>query len=200
MLFRSVNKSPPQPPTFDAAITYRQRFRFKASAALVAEVISTTDLLNLLCLATTATTAAPITTAVRLLKVSIWGPPAADLVPVTVSIEYRTNAATGLGNRPTVHSDISVGATRVASVSVPPAKNSAAAMWQMRQNNTSVGAAFELNGPVNSIVDFEVECVLQNNEVPPTAIVTAGATVGTLYVRPPGTNQFLVPVSYPELP
>jgi hypothetical protein len=189
------------PPQFDAAIHFTQKFRFQASAALVNAQISSATLLSMLCCVTTATTAAPLCTAVRIRRVSIWGPPAQDLTPVTVSIEFtQFNTAGQVGNRPRVYSDTSVGATRVAAVSAKPEKNSAADMWQLRSQLTTGGASLLINGPVNSLVDIDLEYVVQNGETPPASVPTTGAVVGTVAVNEPDTGFLLKPVSYPLLP
>ncbi len=185
----------------DAAILSTHKFRFQANAPLVDLNVGSADLIDMLATALTATTAASLINALRLKRVSIWAPPAQDLVPVTCSVEFTNNAASGLGQRPRVFSDTSVGATRVASVSVAPPPGSGAAMWQNRfGTGTSVtsGLNIILNGPENSIVDFDLELVLQNNDAFNNAIVTTGAFPGRLYCR--SIDTALIPVSFPQLP
>ncbi len=114
----------------------------------------------------------------------MWGPPAASLDPVTVSVEVINNTANGgFGTRRLVKSDTSVGATRVAHVHFKPLKSTPAACWQnvMAGTSTTNGVALTLNGPDNTIVDLVLNCVLQNGETPFTAITTTGMTAGVLY-------------------
>jgi len=194
--------SPQHPPVFDAALSSKHRFRFQASAPLVNTIIGTANLLGLLKMAVTATSAQSLLTAVRIKRVAIWGPPAADLVPVTTSIEYSVGTgAANIGNRPRVFSDTSVGSTRVAAVSISPDPQSAASMWQLRQTTaTTNGAVFILNGPANSIVDVDMDVVIQNGETASAAAVTVGATVGVIYADALDNGGLLVPLSWPVLP
>lgn len=168
---------------------------------MVNETITTGSLLNLLQMATSATTGQALIAALKIRRVSVWGPPAADLVPVTCSLEFNVaNIAANIGTRPQIHSDTSVGATRVASVSASPDPRTAAGMWQGRNQTTSasVGAYFILNGPANSIVDVDLEMVLINGEVPATAATGAGATVGVIYCRPlDGPGGTITPLNWP---
>ncbi len=183
---------------------FKQKFRFQSSTAMINEQITTASLLTLLQMATTTTTGQSLVSAVKLRRVSVWGPPAADLIPVTASIEYSVGTNAGnIGSRPQIHSDTSVGSTRVASVSIAPERNSAAAMWQNRNQNTTgtTGAFFILNGPVNSIVDVDVDMVLLNGEVPSGAASTTGATVGVIYCRPlDGASGTIAPLNWPVFP
>jgi hypothetical protein len=169
---------------------------------LVNTTIGTGNLLGQLKMAATATSAYAMYSGCRIRRVSIWGPPAADLVPVIVSVEYSVGTtAANIGNRPRVISDTSVGATRIASVSVKPDPHSAAAMWQLRSTTPATnGALFILNGPLNAIVDVELDLVLQNGESAATAATTTGATPGVLYADNLDTGGLLVPISWPVLP
>lgn len=199
---RSINNSPPHPPVFDSAVCTKHRFRFQASAPLVETVIGSANLLGLLKMAASATTAYALFNGVRIRRVTLWGPPAADLVPVTVSLQYSVGTnASNIGNRPRQFSDTSVGATRIASVSAKPDPQSAASMWQLRSSTTiSNGAVFVLNGPINTIVDVELDLVLQNGETAATATTTTGATAGIVYADSLDNGTLLVPLSWPVLP
>ncbi len=187
---------------FDAAVATTHRFRFQANAPLVNTVIGSANLLGLLKMAATTTTAYALFNAVRIKKVSVWAPPASDLVPVTGSLEYSIGTGAGnIGNRPRVYSDTSVGSTRVAAVAAAPDKNSAAAMWQLRSSSlTTNGAVFTLNGPLNTIVDVELDVVIQNGETPAGATGTTAATVGQIYADYLDNGALLVPLSWPVLP
>lgn len=191
---------------FDAAVIFGHRFRYQASGAVTDVIITSGNLVNALVMALTATTTAPIASAVKIKRVSLWGPPSSTLTPVTVSLEFVSTvvAAASVGTRPTLISDTSVGATRVAFVSAKPAKQSSAAMWQVFGQsgvNTS-GAAFRLNGPTGMIVDIEIVLVVQNGESPQTGPTTTGATPGAVYSPKLDFTGagLLVPTSYRALP
>lgn len=186
----------------DAAVATTHRFRFQSNAALTNVVIGSSNLLGLLKMAATSTTAYALFNAVRIKRVSVWAPPASDLVPVTASLEYSIGTGAGnIGNRPRVYSDTSVGSTRVAAVSAAPDKQSAAAMWQLRSSSlTTNGAVFTLNGPLNTIVDVELDAVLQNGETAPGATGATGATAGLIYADYLDNGGLLTPLSWPVLP
>jgi len=74
-------------------------------------------------------------------------------------------------------------------------------MWQLRQTTaTTNGAVFILNGPANSIVDVDMDVVIQNGETASAAAVTVGATVGVIYADALDNGGLLVPLSWPVLP
>jgi hypothetical protein len=187
----------PKPPRYIANRTQRQVFRFRSTEALGNVVIGSVNLLNLLKVATTASTAEPIFNGIKLHRISIWGTIASDLVPVSVSVEFSVGSGTSanIGNNPQVVADTSMCATQAAYVTVKPPKASAAGSWQTRGNTTAItnGTVFYLNGPVNSIIDIDLSYTLQNREVPPSALVVTGATVGQVLCGALDNGQFIQP-------
>lgn len=170
------------------------RFRYNASAALTNVAITYTDLVYSIQVAATTTTTYAIFETVRVVKVEIWGPPAQDLVPVTVSCEYEGN--TTIESLREVYTDTSIGSTDVAHVKCRPSFNTRAATWQGLGGTT----AFYLNGPTHSIVDVTLETTIINNssgDTVPQALTVVGATVGSVYYgRLDGpTTGLLIPVS-----
>jgi len=187
----------PHPPSFQSTFQVAKVLRFIASAALVNVDISFVDLLDLVVMATSATAGYQLFSAFKLGKVSIWGPMAAALTPVTASIEYSPIGTAGIGGPQRIWSDTSMGATEAAYVSKAPPKESAQSKWQTDNAGT---AFFRLNGPIGSIVDLAITYVMQNGQTPQVAsTVLAGATVGQIYVRALDSNgaTLLTPVSYP---
>jgi hypothetical protein len=196
----SQSRGIPCPPPFNATLVTRKRLRFEASSASPAggTALTSEDVFDLLCMATSATAAYQIMTGVKIRRISIWGPMAASLAPVTVSIEYL---ATGsfLGQPTKIKSDTSMGATRAAYVSYAPPPKSLLDNWV--PSNTGV-SLISLQFPANSIVDVEFDFVTQNGESPfPVGAVVAGATVGKVYCRALDSNGsgLLVPISYPTI-
>jgi hypothetical protein len=195
-----AKNSPSSPPQFDAAILCSHRFRFIADEPLVDKLITASNLQQLLvaCINPTTTTAIPLVSAYKIRRVHIWGPPAADLTPVTVSIEFVQGTG-NTGARPSVYSDISVGATRNAHVSAAPPLKSATSQWQNVQQTggmPSTGAQFILNGPQSSIVDVELSFVLANGETPTPLFPTTGTVLGVACLSLDGIAGSLIPVSY----
>lgn len=184
------------PPQFKASIVCNYTFRFKATSALSAVSIQSNDVSNLIQMAATTTNSYSLLETFKIKSVSMWGPMASDLVPVTVSLEWSDNL-TQLDTNRTLHSDTSMGSAQVASILCRPPKNSTAGMWQ---GTGSTSPVFILNGPINTVVDLNISFTIINNfngDSAPLAITVAGATVGQVYFgRLDGpTTGLLVPVS-----
>ncbi len=149
-------------------------------------------------MANTTTTAYRVFSSAKINSISLWGPMASDLAPVTVTIEYQSPTATGIGAPNRLKSDTSVGSTACAFIRASPPRNSLAGNW-IGQAGTST--LFTLTGPVNTIVDLNITFVLQNGETP-TAVTNAvaGATVGQVYCRGldalSAAGTVIPPVSY----
>lgn len=203
--------NPPQhPPQYQSVPHFVQKFRFKASAVMSNLAISTADLMGLLLTCSTDESAVnhswSLLAAFRLRKVSLWAPPAADLAPVTASVEFF-NATTdsGFGQRRYVHSDTSVGATRVAAVTAVPPNGSPCASFQNVASGgtgTTNGTAFILNGPAGTIIDVDLDCVLQNGETPFEGPTPAAYVPGAIYLAKldGSSGPILDPLNYRPFP
>jgi len=186
------------PPPFTATFVTRKKLRFIASSAGSVSV-GTFDLFDLVCTATAANAAYQMMSGVRIKRVQIWGPMAANLVPVTVSCEWSPNATLLIGQPSRIMSDTSMGAMRAAYVSTKPPTGSLASMWQSYNGGAGSAVLFKLAFPANSVVDVDFEFVLQNGETPTSVTAAvAAATVGAVYVRALDSNGsvLLIPVSY----
>jgi len=190
----------PHPGQFQAAFVVTKTMRFQASSALTAAnaTITTTNLLDMLCMAVSAVAADRLFVSFKLNSVTLWGPMASNLVPVTTSIEYHTDATASVGSPNRLKSDTSIGSTTCAYTTFRPPRLSLASFWQ---GESATNALFTLTGPVNTIVDINITFVLQNGE-PPVAVANAlvGATVGIIYCRGldglAAAGTVLPPVSY----
>lgn len=172
------------PPEFDATIVSHHRFRGKfASALTTPTVITGTELLRSVLVALTATTTSAIYTAYRIRRCQLWGPPASDLVPVTVTLEFAPTIGGGaVGQRPRTFSDTSVGATEVAVIDQKPPPMSAAAMWQSNLGaGLTDGGGISVTGPANTIIDIVLDLVLQNGDPVLAGPTAVGATAGRIY-------------------
>jgi hypothetical protein len=173
----------PNPPQFNPTIQATHKFRFRSTAAFNLSVI-TSDLMQLLVIGTSATTTASAYSAFRLRKVKMWGPMAADLVPVTVSLEFlNAQANSGLGSRRTLHTDTSMGATESAYISASPEAESSAAAWQnvITASTNTNGCAFTISGPINTVIDVVLDIVMQNGEPPFVGATGTALVPGTWY-------------------
>lgn len=156
---RKRQKSQPSsPPQYTSSISVSHRFRFKAAAA-GNENVSPSDLLLLMAMTTlnaTPNLSFGIATRVKVNKIQIWGPMAADLVPVTVYVDWvgsTTNIFSGRSNKVM---DTSMSASQAARISSRPPKNSICSSWLP----TSAQTLFEIGYPANAIIDLDLSFTL----------------------------------------
>jgi len=197
--FRQV--VPSSPPQYQSCLHGRQKFRFQANAPVNNLTISCADLLSIVLTVNTATTTTSIFSAFKLRKVSLWGPPAADLVPVVTSIEYvNALSNSGFGQKRFVHSDTSVGATKVAVVCAKPPPGTPCASWQnvVSATTTTNGTDFILDGPTNMIVDVDMDFVILNGEIPFTGPAVTGQAPGAIIMNTldGGQSGILIPQNF----
>ena len=171
-----VNLSPPQ---FSPTISVGHVFRFQNSAAISLDV-SGVSLGDLLCVATSATSAYQLANAIRVRRVEIWGTASNTFAPVTVSCDF-SGATAGSFGPSRVYSDTSVGATRVAHVVAKPPRDSQAYQWQ---SSSSTATLFRLVLPAGAVMDLHYSLTLRDSSgVAAVTGAVAGATTGQLYVR-----------------
>lgn len=187
------------PGPLSATVQVDKVIRFKAATAMSAAVVAITDLLDLFCVATSATAAYQLPSAVKLRRIEMWAPPASDSSSVVLSIEDVVSAS-GVGGPSRIKEDVSMGATRPAHVTWKPAPGSTQSMW----GSTVVsGALVEITGPAGTVIDVHLSWVLQDGESPLTVSgVVAGATVGRVYIRSLNSTTSLTqipPVSFPTI-
>ncbi len=183
-----------QPIQFKPTVQVDHKFRFQASAA-GSSTITTDSLGDLLCVAATATSAYQLAKSIRIRRVEMWGPPASNLSPVTVALEWEALSAGSFGNSIKL-SDTSVGSTRVAHLNAKPPKSTQVSMWQ---SATAGNNLFTLTYPVGAIIDIHYSMTVREDAGAQAVTgAVAGATVGQVYCRnldSTGSN-LLNPVSY----
>ncbi len=182
------------PPTFNATVAFRKRFRYTATNA-GSSLITARKLIGSLVVATSATVGNPIVQSVRIRNVSIWGPMSSSLAPVTVSVEYpQQSGASGAAGPSRIQSDTSMGAMKPAFVSYAPPQDSLQHMWL----NDNTDPVLKLVYPAGAVIDIDLDLVLHDDGANGTTITIAGATAGVLYLaaldNPTGN---LIPVSFP---
>lgn len=176
----------PAPSQINPTITVTKTFRFKATVALVKQVIANHHLARILSIAGYTFSAAtlqayPLSYAVKLHRIQIYGPMASDLAPVTAELEWlgSNDVMASKSNR---ISDTSMSASACAYVSGQPPKNSIVSQW----TSFAPQADFvSLTCPINSIIDITIEMSLndgENNQYPITTVKSTTAPVGTIGV------------------
>ncbi len=153
--------------------------RFKASAALSSASVKVQDLVELLCVAATTTTAYKLAQRVRLRKIEAWAPPASDGSSVTLSVEDLLTIS-GIASPSRITSDVTMGQSRPAHVVWTPRMDSALSKWL----STTGDVALALTAPTGTTFDVHLSLALQDDGTGSSVTAAvAGATVGALYIR-----------------
>lgn len=185
-----------QPPAFRPTLSLTHKFRFVATNASGGISITRKNLLNLIQMATSASTTVRILEGVRLKSVEMWGQPTAlGAAPVTLEIEWI-----GENSPSTVVSDTSMGVRPAHVRSRPPASSSN--RWWSLSGNQETDPLFNMSYPANTYVDVIADLRFVEQEGPTAGDVPAGAVLGTLYGNYLDgiTTGLLAPVGYNVLP
>jgi hypothetical protein len=188
----------PNPPQWSPTqvIDFKQRF-ILSTAGVSALPISTTDLLNLKALATSATAAYRIFDAVKLRKVEVWAANTAATASNTILVEFLSSNPY-MSDDSKMFSDTAVGTTNVAYVKAKPNPYGMSAAWFSGASNSFT--IFNLTAPEGSVVDVHLTARLIDDEpkLPNAGITVAAATTGTLYGlyldNDQGAGAVIVPV------
>jgi hypothetical protein len=198
-----------RPIQFDPNTKFMSRRRFNSASALTATCSpqSICDANGLVCTATNST-AVGIASAVRIISVEIWGPPASTAGVSTVSIDWAPTGSAQFINfsAPTEISDTSTSAAYVPYVRARPPKGSAASFWQARTKSTgavNTDLIFTINVPTGAVVDVLFEVVLADfgrSSAIPVTNITTGTNGAFAYacldgvagaLQPTGVNFFV---------
>jgi hypothetical protein len=165
-----------RPPQFSPTLKFGHRFRFTSGTNAGTFIIERENLLDLYCMAATASTAFRIIEGIRLKSVEIWtNPVALGQPPTTCSVEW-----VGTNGPSTVHSDTGMGVQPAHVFSRPPPRSSD--QWWSMSGSNEADPLFTLVLPADSVID--VICDVRLVELEAATAVTAeptGATAGTIY-------------------
>ena len=130
-----------------------------------------------------------IANSVKVHKVSIWSPPAAQGGTATCSVTWSTaNDYTAMVEV----SDTTMSTAIPAHVSTKPPPGSAASFWLGAGTNT----IFTVIAPTGSIIDVHCTHVLYDTQAAGTTVTVAAGTLGALYYMPlDGATDVYLPVS-----
>ncbi len=165
------------PPQLRQQLGQRYCFRFRA-AANSSVTVTANSLLDLLAIATAATTGNRLIGAIRLREVEAWvSPSPLSASPTVITITGGLNDGTGALNRVT---DTSMGLSEPAHVRWRPAPSDAA-LWYSAGSSAILFAVASANGVV--ILDVHVDLIFNVGVETTTAVSTAlaGASAGVLY-------------------
>jgi len=165
-----------KPPMFKSNVVFKHTFRFTSSSGTPTAIVAKSLLGMAGTIGTVAnTTVAAYVGSVKLNRIKIWSPPAAQGDFATCSVEFNAS-----GNGVTMeYSDTSVSVTTPAIVETSPPPNSNAAFWQ----NPAVAnnQLFTITAPTNSIIDVSCELILFDSEDSAQTFAVSTATVGNAY-------------------
>jgi hypothetical protein len=151
-------------------------FQFETNATATSVSITRGDMLNLMVTAATAATAYSMIAAIKIKKVRAWAPIVSSYVPQALEIEWNG----GLYAPSAIHSAVSEGLSP-AKLETRPPPGSSPDLWTLTGASNLTEDLLTITCPANSVVQIAVALRLMDDEVPATAYVVAGATVGKVY-------------------
>lgn len=184
-----------QPMQLQASIQVDKVVRFSFDGPLSNVRVDDTDLLDLFCVATSASAAYRLASAVRLRRIEMWGEPVSG--GSSVSIEDVGTLSPGVGSPSRVVEDTTLGISRPAHILWRPRLQSIQSMWLSADDGRSL---LLISSTGTGYLDLHVSFMLQDGETP--VAVTApvsGASVGQLYVRSLDGGGAIIPVTYPTI-
>jgi hypothetical protein len=192
-----------QPPSFTPTIKSAHRFRFSVTSTTVPlnTPVTRKNILNLVLMATSASTTVRLLEGVRLKSVEMWTNPILGIgsnaaSPLqTCSIEWI-----GENSPSTIVSDTSMGMRSAHVFSRPPP--SASNRWWSITGSQETDNLFTLSAPPSTIIDVVVELRFVEQEAPTAGDVPAGATLGQVYGNYLDgiTTGYFAPLGYIILP
>ena len=183
------------PPQFIPTFVLKKKLRFQAGSAST-YVLTTKSFGDLWCVAATATSAYQLASHVRLKKIEVWAPMAADLVPVSVVLDWTGSSSAGSFGKSNRVSDTSMSSVAAAHIASKPPAESQISQWQ---DANSTNELCRLTLPGGAVIDVTYDLALRDNAAAQTvSAAVAGATVGANYIRALDnqTGLSLTPVGY----
>jgi len=165
------------PPQLSSNIILAHKYRYTATAAANAILINGASLLLSAGVVGTVTntTVVSLFQALRVKRVEIWGMSSALAVPATVTLEWLGGA---IASAPVEVSDTSLSTAAPAHINTRPPHNSTPSLWQLPSGlNNSM---FQITCPAGSIIDVELELILQDGATI-TSFPAATAALGQIY-------------------
>jgi hypothetical protein len=151
-------------------------FQFTSFGAQSELGITRQNILNLMLVAATATTAYSILGAARIKKVRIWSPIISTFVPQEVQIEWNG----GLYAPSAIHSATSEGLFP-AKLETSPPHLSTPDLWSLVGASNLAEVLFSVTCPANSVLQVALAVRLMDDEAAPTPVTIIGGTVGKTY-------------------
>jgi hypothetical protein len=170
-----------KPPYYKQQVTRKFLVRTQLSGAILGLTLTSTQVFGLLpCMAITAITGVFLSNQARIRRVSIWGPVATAGTPVSVELKWsdQPGFAGGLASPPCTTGDTSVSFDRPAYATIRPPKDSYFHTWLQTNNGSTM---IVITAPAGSILDFEMDALIDDLGALTATRALVGATPGTLY-------------------
>lgn len=173
-------------PQLATSVKYTHTFRFIATANITSRSLIFTELLDLLCLATSAASASRIVNAVKIKRVQVWA--ATSVATSSLSVIFQKNGSgSGQSGDSITYADTALGVSQVAHIDVKFNAREQVGQWQ----GASITAAYgTLTIPQGGVIDITVShCLIDTETVFNVTGAVAGATLGRVYCRALDNNQ-----------
>ncbi len=167
-------------PQLATTVKLTHTFRFIATANITSRLLLFTELLDLLCLATSAASASRIFNAVKIKRIQVWA--ATSVATSSLSVIFQKGPGTnGVSGDSVTHADTALGVSQIAHIDVKFNAREQVGQWQGPGITTTYG---QLTIPQGGVVDitFSYSMIDSETAVNVTGAV-AGASAGRVYCR-----------------
>lgn len=184
-----------------SSIRAQHRFRFVANGNGSTATITRIGLIDLLCVAATATSAYRVIDAFKIRSVELWSANSvASADANTAEIEWL--ATDNIGNSVTMN-DTAIGINDIAHVYAVPPVGSTASFWNQSSSGSTDVSLFRIAIPDGGLIDVVLDVIFYDSDsaIAVTGAV-AGATVGKFYCRALDSasgGATLLPVGYDRI-
>jgi len=188
---------PTKVPQLSTTIKLTHTFRFVSTAGITGRSLLFTELLDLLCMATSATAAARIMNSVKIKRLQIWA--ATSVATSSLSVLFQKGSSTGAQSGNSVnYSDTALGVSQVAHIDVKFSDKEQVGQWQGPSVTSIYGI---ISVPQGGVVDITLSYSLMDFETAfPVVASVVGASAGRVYCRAldnsQATPQLNAPVGY----
>lgn len=152
--------------------------RQQVKTAMTLQSFSPNNVSSFVVMATGGTNSQTLFGAIRIRRVKIWVPPVAAAIE-TVSFEWTNLTSTIVSSGPPIPMNSSaMGSSNPSVLTFRPPKGSRADMWL---NTGDTVVLFTMSCPVNSLVELDLQCVLDVANQTVQNVTTTGTTIGDYF-------------------
>jgi len=182
----------PVPPKLDLTVFSSHTFRFLSTSPQVDSIVATTDLFNMLLVATSTTTTDRLISGLRIKHIRLWAGPTfttGNQSPSELVLNWtQPNTGSDIGYKPSLMNVNSMSNAIPGYLELLPVKGASNSTWQSvfpspATTGSTLGASFVLTCPSGSILDIAVTIAIPNGTqaVRPSGITSTSLTLGQIY-------------------